>query len=302
MSQKFIPLVLTLVTLNKKHYAQCNLYIKNFFNERNIKLIKSKKLSKLVIDYYFNCDFEDQLLMKKSVSHLISKADILIQEIKYRRKKIIACDMDMTVINKETLNLISENLLTSNKINQITEKAMNGEISFRESIISRTMMLKGLKEKDIINLIKKIKINSGVKSVIRTMNYFGYHTILISGGYDIFANTLGKKIGFKEVQSNSLEIKNNVLTGNLKKTILDKKQKLYHLKNSMQLLNIPKNMSIAVGDGDNDTEMISFAGLGVAWRAYPKVREIADVSINLDFKSILYFQGYEDKDIKNKIN
>ena len=118
----------------------------------------------------------------------------------------------------------------------------------------------------------------------------------ITGRLDGFSPK-SKKIGFKEVKSNSLEIINNKLSGNIKSTILDKKGKLFHIKNTIKKYNIKKEMTIAVGDGDNDLEMIKFAGLGIGWNAYPKVKKIADTSIGQRFKSILYFQGYSDKDI-----
>ncbi len=220
-----------------------------------------------------------------------------MQRVKYRKKKLIACDMDMTIINVETINLINDNLLKNNQISNITKEAMSGNISFRQSIITRTKLLKGIKKVAITNLINKIKINEGVESVIRTMNKYGHHTILISGGYDLIANIIGKKVGFKEIRCNTLEVVNNKLTGNLKNAILDKKGKLSHLKSSIKKLNIKKDFTLAVGDGDNDIDMIKHSGLGVAWNAYEKVKFAADVSIGLSFKSILYFQGFTDKEI-----
>ena len=98
--------------------------------------------------------------------------------------------MDMTIINVETVNLIADNLLQDSQISNITKKAMSGTINFRKSIIARTKLLKGLNKKDILKLTKKIIINKGVKSVVKTMNKYGYHTMLISGGYDIIADKI----------------------------------------------------------------------------------------------------------------
>jgi phosphoserine phosphatase len=297
MTQNLKPLVLTLVAINKANYQKCNIFISNIFNDRNITSIKFKKLSKFAKDFYFSCNIQDYLIIKKNLTKISNKADIVVQETQFRKKKLIACDMDMTIINLETIDLISDNLLENNKIKNITKKAMNGDINFKDSIIARTKLLKGIYKKDIKKLATNIKINNGVKSVIRTMNNFGHHTMLISGGYDIIVNDIGKKIGFKEILSNSLEISNNILTGNLNKKILDKKGKLLKFKKRMDMLKIHKEMTLAIGDGDNDIDMIKFAGLGVAWNSYPKVRKAADVSIGLKFKSLLYFQGYSDKEI-----
>ena len=299
MSYKCFQFVLTLVATNKRNYKDCKAFIQNVFNERKISVSQSKNLSNFVLDIYFTCYLEDFNFMRKKVYSLNKKADLLMQRVKYRKKKLIACDMDMTVINVETINLINENLLKNNKISNITEDAMSGNISFRKSIITRTKLLKGIKKEEITNLIKKIKINEGVESVIKTMNNYGHHTMLISGGYDLIANTIGKKIGFKEIRCNTLEIVNDKLTGNLKNVILDKKGKLSHVQNTIKKLNIKKILTLAVGDGDNDIDMIKYSGLGIAWNAYEQVRSVADVSIGLNFKSLLYFQGYTDEEIIN---
>ena len=299
MHDKSFQFVLTLVATNYKNYKDCTAFIQNIFNEKKVSVSQSKNLSNLVLDIYFTCTLENFNFIKKKIYSLNKKADLLMQEVKHRTKKLIACDMDMTIINLETINLINDNLVKNNKISKITEEAMSGNMNFKKSIITRTKLLKGIKKVEIANLIKGIKINEGVESVIRTMNNYGYHTMLISGGYDLIANSIGKKVGFKEIRCNSLEVVNNQLTGNLKNTILDKKEKLSCLKSTIKKLNIKKELTLAVGDGDNDIDMIKYSGLGVAWKAYEKVRFAADVSIGFSFKSLLYFQGYTDKEILN---
>ena len=299
MHYKYSEFVLTLVATNEKNYKDCIAYIKNIFNEIQVTVSQSKKLANFVLDIYFNCNLEGFNFMKKKIYSLNKKADLLMQKVKYRKKKLIACDMDMTIINVETINFINENLLKNNQISNITKDAMSGNINFRDSIIIRTKLLKGVKKAEILNLTKKIKINKGVESVINTMNHYGHHTMLISGGYDLIANCIGKKAGFKEIKSNTLEVVNKKLTGNLKNTILDKKGKLYHVKSTIKKLNIKKNLTLAIGDGDNDIDMIKYSVLGLAWNAYEQVKSAADVSIGFNFKSILYFQGYSEKEVLN---
>ena len=234
MHHKYFSFVLTLVTTNEKNLKDCITFIQNVFCERKVSIYKSKNLSNFALDMYFSCQLVDFNFMKKRIYKLNKKADLLMQKVKNRKKKLIACDMDMTIINVESINLINENLLKNKKISNITKNAMSGSINFKDSIIERTRLLKGINKVEIINLIKKIKINEGVETVIKTMNNYGYHTMLISGGYDLIANNIGKKIGFKEIRCNTLEIFNNELTGNLKNTILDKKGKLNHIKNTIK--------------------------------------------------------------------
>ena len=298
MSQNVIPLVLTLIAESENLYNHKKKKIQEIFRKYELQIDNSKKLTEYVIDYFFYCKGSTYLKIKNDLSSInTSNGFVFLQKSKTRRKKIIACDMDMTVINLETINLIGTKILNNNKLTELTRKAMNGEISFKESILYRTKMLKGINQNEILNLIKYIKITSGVKSVIRTMNKFGHHTMLISGGYNIIADVIGKKIGFKEVICNSLELDNNIITGKLINKIIDRESKFKALKKRMFKLNLNNEESIAVGDGDNDIDMIHYANIGIAWRAYPKVKEVANLSLNKNFKNILYLQGYTDKEI-----
>ena len=132
--------------------------------------------------------------------------------------------MDMTVINIETIDLIGEKILNNNKIAEITKKAMSGGLNYSTSIIQRTKILKGISVKEIQEVSKYIKLTKDAEVVIKTLNKNSCHTMLISGGYQIFANIIGKKIGFKEIISNTAISKNGLLTGGLKGKIVDGKE------------------------------------------------------------------------------
>ncbi len=298
MNEKKFIAVITLVSINQLCYSSDSNYISNLIKKYNIKIFKTNKLSKFVKDFFFEVDlitFNEMRLACKS--HSSEGSDICIQENKYRKKKVIACDMDKTVINIETIDLIGEKILNNNKIAALTKKAMSGGINYSNSIIQRTKILKGISIKQIKQITKYIKLTKDVDVVIKTLNKHGCHTMLISGGYEIFANIIGQKIGFKEIISNIPVSNNGVLTGGLKGDIVDGKGKLNYLKKRIKKLNAKKFQTIAVGDGQNDIDMIKYASLGIAWNGFPKVKKAADVLANYNFKSILYFQGYSDSDI-----
>ena len=298
MPQNFILASLTIVSLEISSYSTAINELKKLLEKHKVKNLSTKSLSDLVLDFFFKCTFDQFEIIRKEIRNMnIYKTDIFLQEAQRRRKKIIACDMDMTVINVETIDLVGKEILKNDKISQLTKSTMNGEVGFKESIIYRTKMLKNVRIEKIVKLINNVKINPGVTRVIKTMNSFGYHTMLISGGYDIVAEIIGKKIGFKEIISNSLEIKNNIITGNIKSSIIDRKGKLEHLKEKVKNLKLNRHDTIAIGDGDNDIDMISYASVGVAWNGYPKVQSVADLKINSNFETILYIQGYKDSEI-----
>ena len=299
MNEKKFTAVITLVSINQLCYSSDSNYISNLIKKYNIKVFKTNKLSKFVKDFFFKVDlitFKEMKLACKS--HLSKGSDICIQENKYRKKKVIACDMDKTVINIETIDLIGEKILNNSKIAVLTKKAMSGGINYSNSIIQRTKILKGISINQIKQTAKYIKLTKDVDVVIKTLNKHGCHTMLISGGYEIFANIIGKKIGFKEIISNIPISNNGVLTGGLKGNIVDGKGKLIYLKKRIKNLNAKKFQTIAIGDGQNDIDMIKYASLGIAWNGFPKVKKAADVLASYDFKSVLYFQGYCDNDIK----
>ena len=298
MKQKSFIAVITLVSINQFCYASDKNYIESIIKKYNIKVSKTNKLSKYVIDIFFKVNLQTFKKLKLNFKLFLFKgSDVCIQESRFRKKKVIACDMDKTVIKIETIDLIGEKILKNNEIAEITKKAMSGGVSYSNSIIQRTQILKGLSIKKIKAIAKYIKLTKNVDTVIKTMNKNNTHTMLISGGYEIFANIIGKKVGFKEVISNKADDKNGILNGHLKGTIIDGKGKLNHLKKRIAQLNLKKVESLAIGDGQNDIEMIRYAGLGIAWKGFPKVRNVADVLANHNFKSILYFQGYSDNDI-----
>ena len=298
MKQKSFTAVITLVSINQNCYTSDKNNIYSIIKKKNIEVLKTNKLSKYVIDIFFIVDLQTFKKLKLNFKLFLFKgSDVCIQESRFRKKKVIACDMDKTVIKIETIDLIGEKILKNNEISEITKKAMSGGVGYSNSIIQRTQILKGLSVKKIKKMAKYIELTKNVDTVIKTMNRNNTHTMLISGGYEIFANIVGKKIGFKEVISNKPDDNNGILNGHLKGTIIDGKGKLNYLKKRIAQLNLKKDESLAIGDGQNDIEMIRYAGLGIAWKGFPKVKKVADVLANHNFKSILYFQGYSDKDI-----
>ena len=297
MQKKNSLLVLTSIAFKKQVYQKYSLIIENIFKANKIDILKEKKLSTFVKDYFFYApEAKVSIIRKLLKENNDDEIDICIQKNIYRRKKIIACDMDMTVINVESINLIAKKVLKNVDMEKLTKKAMNGEIKFKKSILLRTKKLKGLEVSQILPLLKLIKYSPGIKELIKTMNKYGSHTMLISGGYDLVANYIGKKIGFKEIISNKLVLKGNIITGELKSSIIDKEGKLKYFKNSIKKNKVLSNETLAVGDGDNDISMINHSSLGIAWRGYPKVREVADITLKKNFSSLLYFQGFKEKE------
>ena len=222
---------------------------------------------------------------------------------KDRKKKILLADMDSTIIEEESLDELGKLIGKEKQIIKITKDAMNGLIDFEEALIKRVAMLKG-QPSTILDILKnKININVGAKELIKTMNFYGSKTILISGGFTFLTNHLKNILGFSHAHSNSLEIiqtkgKVSKLSGKVKGPILDKNSKLKYLKIYIKKYNLNYSDTICVGDGANDIEMIKKASFAVSFNG----KQILDQEANIHFKNtnlrgLLYAQGYSDKDI-----
>jgi len=225
--------------------------------------------------------------------------DIALVPKDNRRKKLLIADMDSTMINEECIDELADALDLKSKVADITARAMNGELDFGEALDTRVALLKGL-SKSLIEEVRRERITlaSGGRALVQTMNAYGAHTALISGGFTIFANYIAKRIGFDEAVANELIFDGDLLTGTVGKPIIDANAKLNRLNILTKELEIKQNQTLAVGDGANDLPMIKAAGLGVALHAKPSVAAEAEVKINHgDLTALLYLQGYNEDDI-----
>ena len=222
---------------------------------------------------------------------------------KERRKKLLLADMDSTIIKEESLDELAKLIGFEKEISKITDEAMNGHIDFQEALIKRVSMLKNQPIGILNELKNNINIDIGAKALIKTMNYNGAHTVLVSGGFTFLTEHLKDILGFNFAHANILQtskLKNGseILTGKVGLPIIDKNAKLQLLKKYTKNLNLKLDETMCVGDGANDIEMIKRAGLGISYNG----KEVLNNSANLIFrhtnlKGLLYAQGYTEKKI-----
>ncbi|KAA2537009.1 phosphoserine phosphatase SerB, partial [Alistipes onderdonkii] len=175
------------------------------------------------------------------------------------------------------------------------ERAMRGEIDFRESFTERVALLKGLDVSVMEEIAQQLPITEGLERMMTILKRVGYKTAILSGGFTYFGNYLRQRFGFDYVYANELEIVDGRLTGRYAGEIVDGRRKAELLRLLCQFENINIAQSIAVGDGANDLPMLSLAGLGIAFHAKPKVKATAGQSIStIGLDGILYFLGLKD--------
>lgn len=223
--------------------------------------------------------------------------DISLQEDNvYRRCRRLVCfDMDSTLIGTECIDQLAERAGVGDKVRAITERAMRGEIDFRESFRERVALLKGLDESVMAEIAESLPITEGVERMMKVLKRTGFKTAILSGGFTYFGNYLKQRFGFDYVYANNLEVVDGKLTGRYLGDIVDGRRKAEMLRIIAQFENIDIEQTIAVGDGANDLPMLSEAGLGIAFHAKPRVKESASQSIStIGIDGVLYFIGFKD--------
>ena len=221
-----------------------------------------------------------------------------VDNVYRRNRRLVAFDMDSTLIQVEVIDELAKAAGVGEKVSAITERAMQGEIDFKESFRQRLALLEGLDESVLAGIAAKLPLTQGAEHLISTLKKIGYKTAIISGGFQYFGNHLKEKLGIDYVFANQLEIINGKVTGKISGTVVDAQRKAEILRDIAQKEDISLEQVIAVGDGANDLPMLSIAGLGIAFHAKPIVKKSAKHSIsNLGLDGILYLIGVRDRDL-----
>ena len=225
--------------------------------------------------------------------------DIAYQEnnVYRRNRRLVAFDMDSTLIQAEVIDELAKCAGVGDQVVKITERAMRGEINYKESFRQRVALLKGLPESVLGEVAATLKITNGTERLMSTLKRLGYKTVILSGGFTYFGRALQRRFGFDYVFSNDLEIENGLVTGNVVGEIVDGERKASLLASIAQHEGFSLEQTIAIGDGANDLPMLSIAGLGIAFNAKPIVKESAKQSLNiLGLDSILYLMGLSESE------
>lgn len=225
--------------------------------------------------------------------------DIAFQEdnIFRRNRRLVVFDMDSTLIEAEVIDELAIEAGVGDQVIEITESAMRGEIDFNESFRRRVGLLKGLDASVLQDVAERLPMTEGVEELVSNLKALGFKTAILSGGFTYFGHHLQQKLGFDYVYANELDIVDGKVTGEVKGTIVNGERKAELLREIADKEGVRLEQTIAVGDGANDLPMLSIAGLGIAFRAKPLVRESAKQAIStLGLDGILYLIGFRDRD------
>ena len=220
-----------------------------------------------------------------------------------RNRRLFAFDMDSTLIQGEVIDELAKMAGVADKVVAITESAMRGEIEFQESFRRRVALLRGLSEQRVRELLGTIPLADGAEQLIATLKMLGYKTAILSGGFTFFARHLQECLGIDYVFANELDVVDGKVSGQVRSEIVDGARKAELLRQIARQENISLEQVVAVGDGANDLPMLGIAGMGIAFRAKPIVRQTAGHAVSfLGLDSLLYLIGVRDRDLNIPAN
>lgn len=260
-SQQAIVLELFYVALDEAQSASLSWHTK--------KLINNAALLSLSQQYYLDC-FE-------------------VTNTQLSKPGLIVMDMDSTIIEMECIDEIAILAGVGDKVSELTERAMQGELDFNQSLQARLSCLKGVHLNDLDTLKSRLPINPGFAETMRYLQGHGWITCIASGGFTYFANYLKDTFELTYAYSNTLSLSEGALTGEVDGDIVNAEMKRQILADKRQLHNVEVQQTIAIGDGANDLLMMQAAGLGIAYKAKSKVQLAADANIHYcGFEGLLY--------------
>jgi len=269
---------------------------RDYLAESAIKIEQEKWIETgRVLDLIFDGDISKA---QNALLPLTEEIDLVVQATENREKKLLISDMDSTMITVECIDELADYAGIKEQIAKVTERAMQGEMDFEEALRARVALLKGLHRQNIETCLhERVSLTSGAKTLVRTMASRGAHCVLVSGGFNQFAKSVAKELGFHEYYANELKIIDDILTGAIDGDIVDAQRKKIIHNHIIANNSWMNDNSIAVGDGANDIPMIKSAGLGVAFHAKVAAEKEADMMVrHNDLTALLSAQAISNVD------
>jgi phosphoserine phosphatase len=231
--------------------------------------------------------------------------DLALQSLVAHRKnkRMICFDMDSTLVEMEGIDEMARKAGVHREVARITDKAMRGDFDFEESLRQRVAMLKGLSLDEVMAIRSQMVLSQGADALLTTLKWLGFKLGIVSGGFDIFADYLKDEFSMDFAFANRLEIKNGALSGKVQGDIVDAAQKARIINQVACDMGIPLDQVVAIGDGANDSLMLTQAGLGIAYNAKKALDRVANVALSrARFNHVFHLLGITEEDIEEAMS
>ena len=227
--------------------------------------------------------------------------DVAVQResLERRAKRLVVMDVDSTLIQDEVIELLACEAGCGDEVEEITARAMAGDLDFEASLRERTARLGGMPAEALDRVADKVQLTPGARTFVRTLKRLGFTVAIVSGGFSHVTDRLAVDLGIDHAAANHLEVVDGVVTGKLIGEIIDRPGKARVLREIAAAEHIPLEQTVAIGDGANDLDMLAAAGLGIAFNAKPVVREAADTAVSVPYlDAILFLLGIRREEIE----
>ncbi len=231
---------------------------------------------------------------RQSVDVAVQPANILRHGI-----RLIVMDVDSTLVQGEVIEMLAEQAGCLKQVAEVTEAAMRGELDFEHSLRERVSLLKGLDASTLDLVYENLLLSPGARTMVRTLKRLGYRFAIVSGGFTQITDRIAADLGIDFAAANELEVVDGKLTGNIVGDVVDRAGKAEALRRFATEVGVSQAATIAIGDGANDLDMLSAAGLGIAFNAKPVVQEAADTAVNVPYlDAIIYLLGISREEVE----
>ncbi len=243
----------------------------------------------------------DQLQADLAAVAFEQGVDVAVQEngILRHAQRLVVMDVDSTLIQGEVIEMIAAHAGCEAEVAAVTESAMQGDLDFSESLVSRVALLEGVEESALDEVYDSLTYAPGARTMIRTLKRLGYRFALVSGGFTHIIEKIAAELDIDYFAANQLEVVDGRLTGKIVGDIVDRAGKAEALRHFAEQARISVKNTVAIGDGANDLDMLAAAGLGIAFNAKPLVRDQARTSVNVPYlDAIIYLLGITREEVE----
>lgn len=227
--------------------------------------------------------------------------DVAVQASNLLRRgmRLIVMDVDSTLIQGEVIEMLAAHAGCEAEVARVTEAAMRGELDFAESLVARVALLRGIDAGALDDVYDNLQLAPGARTTVRTLKRLGYRFAIVSGGFSQITDRLAADLEIDFAAANELEIADGKLTGRVVGEIVDRAGKARALRRFAAEVGISEAATIAIGDGANDLDMLTAAGLGIAFNAKPLVQKAADTAVNVPYlDTVMYLLGISREEIE----
>ena len=243
----------------------------------------------------------ERLRADLAVEAAAQRIDVAVQPANlYRRaKRLIVLDVDSTLVAGEVIELLAAHAGCAAEVAGITARAMAGELDFEQSLRHRVALLAGMDVGALEHVRDHLVLTPGARTLVRTLKRLGFVLAIVSGGFTHMTDELKSQLALDYAAANTLEVKHGRLTGRLVGPVVDRAAKADLLEHFAAQAGVPLSQTVAVGDGANDLDMLTRAGLGIAFNAKPVVRRAADTAVSVPYlDAILFLLGITREEIE----